>query len=277
MVIRLPGATSAEGLCPGRGSTFYAGDYFAGDIYRGDLHSGAAVRFIDAPPGRQALGMQSHARHPLLFVAGGSTGQAYVYDLRRKTTVAVYRFGAAHTTLINDVALTRDGAWFTDSRRARLHFVPVDPRGIPGRFTTLTVRGPAAGLAGKFNLNGIRATPSGRTLVVSHSSKGALYTVDAVSGHSRAVAGVNVPMVDGIALHGHTLWAVQNFRNQIQRITLNGDLSRGITKKTISSGLFRVPTAAARFGDRLAVVNAKLRPDGRPPTAKSYEIVVVGT
>ena len=39
-VIVLPGATSAEGIAAGRGSTFYAGDLFNGDIFRGDLRSG---------------------------------------------------------------------------------------------------------------------------------------------------------------------------------------------------------------------------------------------
>ncbi|KOT91110.1 hypothetical protein ADK86_24350 [Streptomyces sp. NRRL F-5755] len=274
-VIVLPGATSAEGITAGRGTTFYAGDYLAGDIYRGDVRTGTAERFIDVPSGRQALGLKTSNRFPLLFVAGGSTGQAYVYDLRRRTTVAVYRFGPANASFINDVVLTRDGAWFTDSFRARLYFVPTDRRGAPGRrFRALTVRGPAAAITGKYNLNGIQAAPGGHTLVVSHSHKGALYTVDATSGDSKAVAGVSVPMVDGIVLHGHTVWAVQNYRNQIQRITLNDTFSHGVTKKTITSGLFRVPTAAARFGHTLAVVNGKLHPH-HPPTAKVYEVVVV--
>jgi hypothetical protein len=47
--ITLPGATSAEGIATGIGSTFFAGDLFQGDIYRGDLRSGSASLFIDAP------------------------------------------------------------------------------------------------------------------------------------------------------------------------------------------------------------------------------------
>ena len=42
-IIVLPGATSAEGIAVGRGSTFYAGDLFAGDIYRGDLQRQTAI------------------------------------------------------------------------------------------------------------------------------------------------------------------------------------------------------------------------------------------
>ncbi|MFF3273042.1 SMP-30/gluconolactonase/LRE family protein [Streptomyces chrestomyceticus] len=273
-VIVLPGASSAEGIAAGRGSTFYAGDYFRGDIYRGDAEAGTAARLIDVPRGRHALGMAAHPRHDLLFVGGGRTGQAYVYDIGTGRTVASYRFGPAGTTFVNDVTLTRSGAWFTDSRRARLYFVPVDRHGKPGRSTALRVSGPAAGIKGPWNLNGIQATPDGRTLIVAHSAKGALYTVDPASGRSAAIAGVSVPRVDGIVLHGHTLWAVQGFRGQVRRIALNSSLTSGKAKKTIKSGLFRTPSTAARFGNTLAVVNAKLH-TGTPPTAKRYEVVMV--
>ena len=80
-VIVLPGATSAEGIAAGRGATFYAGDLFAGDIFRANIRRGIAELFIDAPAGRMAVGMAADLRHDRLFVAGGFTGQGYVYDL----------------------------------------------------------------------------------------------------------------------------------------------------------------------------------------------------
>ncbi len=127
-VIVLPGASSAEGIATGRGATFYAGDLFRGDIFRGDLQRGTAELFIDAPDGRMALGMKVDVAHSLLFVAGGFTGQAYVYDTRTGATVATYQLGQPPNTIVNDVALTRRGAWFTDSQQAKLYFVPVSPR-----------------------------------------------------------------------------------------------------------------------------------------------------
>ena len=39
--------------------------------------------------------------------------------------------------MINDVTVTEDGAWFTDSRRGTLFSVPVDDSGEPGEFRTL--------------------------------------------------------------------------------------------------------------------------------------------
>jgi hypothetical protein len=272
-VIVLPGASSAEGIANGGGTTFYAGDLFAGDIFRGDVQRGTAQLFIDAPTGRMAVGMAADVDHDLLFVAGGFTGQAYVYNTITGATVATYQLGVAGTSLINDVALTKDGAWFTDSFQPRLYFVPVNEAGVPGSLLTLQVNGPAAEISGQFNLNGIQATPDGKTLIVAHSTNGELYTVDPVNGDSATIAGVSVPSVDGIVLLGRRLWAVQNI-NQVSRVQLSPDLTSGMVEEVITNDLFEVPSTAARFGSRLAVINAKFD-TGFPPTADQYEAVVV--
>jgi hypothetical protein len=273
-VIVLPGATSAEGIAAGRGATFYAGDLFAGDIFRGSIRRGTAELFIDAPEGRMAVGMAADLAHNLLFVAGGFTGQGYVYDLRTGVTVASYQFATPPATVINDVTVTRRGAWFTDSLQGQLYFVPVSRAGVPGPSRTLALSGPAAEISGEFNLNGIQATANGKTLIVAHSANAQLYTVDPRTGASATIAGVSVPNVDGIVLQGRRLWAVQNFDNQVTRIRLAADLSSGVVEKVITSELFQTPTTAARFGSRLAVVNAKFD-TGIPPTAGQYEVVVV--
>jgi sugar lactone lactonase YvrE len=277
-VIVLPGASSAEGIAAGRGATFYAGDLFAGDIFRGNLQRGTAELFIDAPAGRMAVGMAADVAHDLLFVAGGFTGQAYIYDLRTGATVASYQFAAPGASLVNDVALTKDGAWFTDSFHARLYFVPVSRAGVPApTFRTLALSGPAATISpisGAVNLNGIQATPNGKTLVVAHSANAQLDTVDPATGASATIDGVSVPNVDGLVLEAGRLWAVQNFSNQIAQIRLAPDLASGVVEQAITSDLFQVPTTAARFGSRLAVVNAKFD-TGIPPSADQYEVVVV--
>jgi hypothetical protein len=270
-IIVLPGASSAEGIAAAGGTTFYAGDLFAGDIFRGDVQRGTAQLFIDAPAGRMAVGMAADLEHDLLFVAGGFTGQAYVYDTVTGATVATYQFPAG--AMVNDVALTKDGAWFTDSFQPRLYFVPVSAAGVLGSFLTLQLTGPAAEISGEFNLNGIQATPNGKTLIVAHSTNGELYTVDPVSGASATIAGVSVPNVDGIVLLGRRLWAVQN-SNQVTRVQLSPDLTSGVIEEVITSDLFQVPATGARFGSRLAVVNAKFD-TGFPPTADQWEVVLV--
>ena len=271
--IVLPGATSAEGIAKGAGATFYAGDLLAGDIYRGNLRRGTAELFVDAPAGRMAVGMAVDLRHRLLFVAGGFDGTAHVYDTRTGATVATVQL-TAPPTVINDVAVTRQGAWFTDSVHARLYFVPISPSGALGSPRTLQLSGPAADVSGEFNNNGIQATPNGKTLIVAHSGQGALNVVDPATGASRTIAGVSVPFVDGILLEGGELYAVQNFLSQIAVVRLSQNLTSGTVEKLVTSDLFQVPTTVALFGDRLATVNAKFD-TGLPPTADQYEVIIV--
>jgi sugar lactone lactonase YvrE len=266
-VIVLPGATSAEGIAIGSGSKFYAGDLFSGDIFRGDLRSGAVQRFIHPPAGRMALGIKADVRHGLLFVAGGFTGQAYVYDLETGADLATFQLGA----FINDVVVTEDEAWFTDSLLPHLYRIPIHPG---GSVATLVVTGPAAATSGFPNLNGIAATANGRTLIVSHSSLGALFTVDPITGASTLIEAVAVPFVDGILFDAGRLYAMQIFFNQIAQIDLTPDLSRATAETIITSPHFEIPTAVAKTGDLLAVVNAKYD-TGFPPTAATYEVVIV--
>ena len=70
------------------------------------------------------------------------------------------------------------------------------------------------------------------------------------------------------------VFAVQNADNQITVWKLGKDFLTGKQRKTITSPLFQFPTTVARFGDRLAVANAKFD-TGFPPTATQYEVVVV--
>ena len=219
--------------------------------------------------------MKVDQRGDLLFVAGAFTGQGYVYDTATGATLAVYQLADPSTgTFINDVAVTQQGAWFTDSLQPKLYFVPVGSSGSLGEFTTLNLTGPAAAITGEFNLNGIAATPDGETLIVAHSDTGKLYTVNPGTGSSAEIANVSVPSVDGILLEAGRLWAVLNFSNQILEIRLSPDLTSGAVEEVITSSLFQVPTTVARHGNDLITVNAKFD-TGLPPTASQYEVVIV--
>jgi sugar lactone lactonase YvrE len=279
-VIVLPGATSAEGIATGAGSTFYAGDLFGGDIFRGDLRSGAVSKFIDAPAGRMALGLKVDIPHHLLFVAGGFTGQAYVYDARTGASIAMFQLGdPAPASIINDVIVAGGAAWFTDSAAAKLYRVPIAADGSIGTPSTLVVSGPAAHTQGAFNMNGIAATANGHTLIVAHSGDGTIYTVNPVTGTSASIRGpgvanVALPNIDGILFEAGRLWAVQNFSNQITELRLSPDLSSATVEGVITNPHFQIPTTVARHGSRLATVNAKFD-TGLPPHATSFEVVVV--
>ena len=274
--IVLPGATGTEGVARLNGTTFFAGDLLTGDIFRGRINKGTAAKFIDAPEGRFAAGMKADSSDKLLFVAGGPTGAGYVYNTSTGAPVSSYQFQSLPTeTFINDVALTKGGAWFTDSAQALLYFVPVVDGRPSSTFMTLTLSGPAADLSADFNNNGIQPVRGGAKLIVAHSGNGLLNLVDAATGASTTIADVSVPNVDGILIKGsRELFAVQNNDNLISVWKLANDYVSGTMRKVITSPLFQTPTTVARFGSRLAVANAKFD-TGFPPTATQFEVVVV--
>ncbi|MET8852108.1 hypothetical protein [Amycolatopsis sp. NPDC004625] len=273
-VIVLPGAKSAEGITAAGGGSYYTGDLVAGTIFREDLRRGTAERFIEAPPGEKAAGVDFDRRHDLLFVAGADGGKAYVYDVRTKAKIADYTFGDPQTSYVNDVVVTPQGAWFTDSYHPQLFFVPV-VAGRLGTPRTLPLTGPGAGGSpGDFFMNDIIATPSGSTLLVAATIPGKVYRIDPRTGVSAEIAGVDAPSVVSLVLEGNRLWAVQ-LDDKITRWCLDGGLSHGTSDGTITDPLFDQPVSAIKVGDRLAVVNSHIY-SGYPPTSPTYEVLVVG-
>ncbi|MEU0533071.1 hypothetical protein [Amycolatopsis tolypomycina] len=271
-VIVLPGATSAEGITPAGGGTYYTGDLFAGTIFREDVRRGTAERFIEAP-GTMAAGVDFDRRRDLLFVAGAGGGKAYVYDVRTKAKVADFTFGDSATSYVNDVVVTPQGAWFTDSFHPQLFFVPFVDGGL-GSPRTLPLTGPGAGGSpGNFFMNDIIATPSGNTLLVAATIPGKVYTINPRTGASEEIAGVAAPNVVSLVLEGNRLWAVQ-LDDKITRWCLDGDLSHGRSTGTITDPLFDQPVSAVKIGSHLAVVNSHIY-SGTPPTSPTYEILVV--
>ncbi len=267
--IPLPQDFQPEGIAVGTGSTFYAGSLWDGDVYRGDLRSGKGSVFIDVS-GRQATGMKVDEASHRLFVAGGFTGHAYVYDTRDGSTLADFTFSQPGSTLVNDVVVTRRAAYFTDSFAPLLYKVPIGKDGSFGTPTTITVTGPGGVVVpGGFGLNGIAAPPNGKVLIADHSALGALVTIDPATGVSRSIdltGGSLVPgTVDGILLHGRTVWVVENFANALAEVSLAPDLSTGRVVKTIADPAFHVPTAVAAHGGRLALLNARFDLGFPPP------------
>src|SRR5215210_6685506 len=80
-VIQLPQGFQPEGIEVGKGTTFYVGSVANGAIYRGNLRTGAGAILVPGATGKSATGIELDNRSRL-FVAGASTGKAYVYDAR---------------------------------------------------------------------------------------------------------------------------------------------------------------------------------------------------
>ena len=276
-VIRLPNGFQPEGIASGKGTTFYVGSIPTGAIYRGDLRTGKGDVLVPAQEGRAAIGLKYDERTGLLFVAGGPTGFAYIYNGQTGENVDEIQLTTG-PAFINDVVVTNEAAYFTNSMQPVLYRVPLRNNGkLPGnpRVEELPLTGDYVFTPDAFNANGIAATPNGDTLIIVNSVDGLLYNVDPKTGEATLIdlGGDTVPDGDGILLQGRTLYVVQNQLNQIAVVNLRADFTKGTIVDTITDSDFRVPTTIARFGDSLYAVNARF---GTPPTPDTkYEVVRV--
>ena len=275
--ISLPNGWLPEGIATGRGHVIYSGSRANGAIYAADLRTGEGEVVVPGQPGRVAVGLDFDERSNLIFVAGGGTGLAFVHDARSGETVAVYPLTPSTTTFINDVIVTRDAAYFTDSSNPVLYRLPLGPGGrLPeaGAVQAIPLGGDYAHVTG-LNLNGIEVTQNGKMLIAVHSTLGVLYRIDPDTGVASTIdlAGASVTGGDGLLLRGDTLYVVRNRLNQVVEIDLDTKVSSGTVSTVLTSPAFDVPTTIAAHGKRLYVVNARFT---TPPTPSTpYSIVQV--
>ena len=255
--LELPDGFSPEGIATGRGHTFYAGSLAGAGIVRGDYRIGETEPLVAV--GGPFVGMKVDA-HNRLWVAGGPAGSGHVFDADTGTTLATFQFTTA-ASFVNDVVVTGDAAWFTDSFRGVIYRVDLGT----GLFSEVDLTALAPPAAGVFRLNGIDATPNGKTLVAVNSTDGELYRIDASTEVVTTIELGESLHADGILLEGHTLYAVRNQGN-VAVVDLAPDLTSGTVVDQLTGDL-DVPTTVARFGSSLYVVNARFGTTDDPPIA----------
>ena len=272
-VISLPNGFRPEGISAGRGTSFYVGSLVDGAIYRGDVRTGAGSVLIPGQPGRIAAGTEVDKRNRL-FVAGASSGAGHVYDAKSGAELASYQFAAPGTSFVNDVVVTQDAAYFTDSLNPVLYVVPLGHGGRLGTPRTLPFSGELQYQDG-FNANGIEASPDGRTLLVIQSNTGKLFAVSAKTGVTKEVDlhGATLTNGDGLLRRGNTLYVVRNQNNEIAVVRLDRSYRSGTLTRTITNANFDVPTTVAGFGPFLYAVNARFNTPPTPDT--TYTVVRV--
>jgi hypothetical protein len=234
-----------------------------GTVFRGTLGKPRLRVFL--PPGEngRALANGLRATRDHLIVAGSVTGLIFVYDIR--TGRFVRRFATGSDGLINDVAVTPDGdAYVTDSRRGLLFRVPA--RALAKRSSATTRLRPFVRFSGTpvgSYSNG--AVPAGRRyLLVVGLSTGVLARVDVETRRVRAVEGVSLPVGDGLARAGRTLYGV-TLAKQVTQVRLSRDWLRGRVVRQITSPRFHLPTTVQIAGSRLLVVNSQFDQRGGEP------------
>lgn len=285
-VFNVPDGWQPEGIAVGRGSSFYVGSLLTGAVYGGDLRTGEGGVVVPPQLGRIAVGLAVDPRSNAIFVAGGGPflgpipSAAYVYDADTGAELANYPLNGA---FVNDVVVTRQAAYFTDSGRPVLYRIPLGPQGeLPDPSAVEEI---PLGSGFDFeplafpNANGIEATSNGKWLIVANTHFESLYRVNPLTGESTKIdlGGDSVPNVDGLVLNDKKLYIVQNFINQIGIVTLDPSLTHGVvSEEPLTSDDFRVPTTAAKFGSTIYAVNARFGDFIPGVPSPDLEFTVVG-
>lgn len=272
-VIPLPDGWRAEGVAVGSGTSVYAGSLADGAIWKGDLRTGEGSVLVPGSEGSVSVGLK--AERGLLYVAGGPTGTATVYDARSGAVVDSFALADPGTSFVNDVTVTGDAAYFTNSFAPVVYRVDLGPAGVPtGDVDAVDLGGDWVQGTG-FGANGIASTPDGKGLIVVNSGTGALYKVDPMTGEATEIdtGGVAVTAGDGILLRGKTLYVVRNQLNQIAVLSMSPHYLSATLVDTLTDPDFDVPTTLAAHGTELYAVNARFGTEPTPETG--YDIVKV--
>jgi sugar lactone lactonase YvrE len=267
--IPLPDGFQPEGIHVSPDGTFYAGSILDGTILQGDVKTGLSHVLVTPPAGRLSAGMEVH--DGLLYVAGGPTG-AFVYDAASGDTVRVFAVDTG--AFVNDVVVTKDAAWFTDSFAAVLYRLPLSAGGTPGtHLETVPVTGDFT-LQDGFNLNGIEATPNGGALISVQSNTGDLFRIDPATGEAVRIDLGNASLLtgDGLLFRGHTLYVGRN-TNVVDVAHLDGNFFSGHVVDELTSPDFAIATTLGRKGNDLYVIQARF--DVAPTPDTPYWVAVV--
>ena len=275
--IDFPAGWRAEGIATGRGHTFYAGDTSNGAIYAGDYRTGRGSVLVPGTTGGSAFGVFADKRNRL-FVAGGGTCHAKVYNAGTGALLADYTL-TTPPCFINDVAVTKDGAYFTNTAGLPVLFkIPIAPNGKLGASSqTLTLTPAVAGG------NGIEAAPDGKTLVLVSITLSKFFTVDPGTGAAKEIV-LDAPVLrgDGLILQGRTLYAAENLPSAavpgvpgaVAEIKLSPDFANGHVVGRLNSAADPLvnPATMDRFGGRIYVV----RRDAPAPAPAAFHLTRLG-
>jgi sugar lactone lactonase YvrE len=268
-----------EGFAIGKGHTAYNGSV-DGSIYKVNLRNGQGEILVEAEPDFDIfagdcykLGMRVDRRSNYLFVAGCVNGDAYVFDADSGNEIEHYQLGPeGQFALPNDLAVTRDAVYFTDSYLPLLYRLPLSKNGslpaagditaiqLPDEFILDPESDPCCGG------NGIVATPDGKTLIVGHSNLSRLYRVDPATGAADEII-VDPPLsgfLDGIVLYDGALFILTPDDSgayppvdRVQVVTLDEDMLTGNLVGTITDPDMDGVASGAMHGDSLYVNNAR--------------------
>jgi hypothetical protein len=210
--IPLPDGFGPENLT-GHGATLYAGSSTTGAVWTADVHTGRGRVLVPAHDGRASFGTAVAGRD--LVVAGGATGNLYVYDRRTGADLRTIHLGGK---LLNDVVVRRGVAYVTDTLQPVLYRVTLDgsapPRAIQlAGYPTTTPGDPGA--------DGL--VFDGATLILGDIGSQQLVRVNPQTGASTPIrlGGAKLPMNDGLLRLGNRIFVAEG-TGHLARVQLSG-------------------------------------------------------
>jgi Cu-Zn family superoxide dismutase len=261
---------------------FYVGATADGTIYRGDVRQpnrGLSVFLPGGADGRTtAVGMKVDNRG-YLWVAGGATGNIWMYDTRDGRLLSTFNNGVS-PTFVNDITITPDGAAYaTDSRSPIMYRIAPNAEGIFTFEYWLNLAGSPIQYGPGFNLNGIVNTADGAYLIVIKSDTGQLFRIATATKEVVEIplaGGDKMTAGDGMLLDGQILHIARNSLNLIVQVRLSPDFATGQQVGSFTDPSFGFTTTIAQAGDRLLVVNAQFNRRGQGAQSPSLPFTVSG-
>jgi Cu-Zn family superoxide dismutase len=205
-----------------------------------------------------ALGMKVDPANRL-WIAGGRTGRMFVVDVASGKLLKQVVTPNPSASLINDVAVVGGAAYFTDTRVPMLWRLSAKGTFIGDLEPWLSFADTPIVYDGGLNLNGIAATPDGRTLIVVQMDKGLLFQIDVETKAVRAIdtTGIVLAGGDGLVLSGSTLYVVRQPAAEIVTLELAPDLSSAKAVSRFRDPALAWPATAVIVDNGLIVVNSQ--------------------
>jgi streptogramin lyase len=253
--IALPDGFGPESLT-GSGNTLYSGSSTTGAVWTANTKTGKSRVLVPAQTGRSAFGTAVAGKN--LLVAGGATGNLYVYD---RTTGADVSTIAVGGKLLNDVVVRGNIAYVTDTLAPVIYQVALDgsapPKAINLTNYPFTEGQPTA--------DGIAW--AGNALLVGDITSAALYRIDPATGAATKidVGSATFPMNDGVLLIGRTFYVAEgDGRLAVVKLSGGSDTGSLVSQRTYAAAL----TDVARAGGSLWIMDAKFQ-QTVDPTSKA--------
>ncbi|WP_077490958.1 hypothetical protein [Sinomonas mesophila] len=271
--VALPVGFRPEGITSGPGTRFYVGSVASGRILTGDLLTGEFTELLPAAAGRSLRGLRWDARSGYVW-AVGSQGGGVVWAVDAATGAVVSATPVPGAAFLNDLDVTADAVWVTDSRVNRLTRIAAPggaPTGGPATFLDLVGDWP---IVSGFSANGLRALPDG-SLVLNNTTAGGLWRVPLPSGAVEPIPVSGGPGIiggDGLELDGPILYNVRGAGADsvaVVILTHDGGWSANWAGNRRDETL-DVPSTATVAGGWLWAVNARFGVQPDPDTAEYW-------